>query len=144
MRLNQRRGDRRFPYDEGGVFYYLLTCMTLPFDTRLLDAALVERQQHLEQERQQVLQQVLDWLQQFGPEYGIDLAYVFGSVIQPGRFHDHSDVDLGVEEMNPVRQIEAIADLSMAILRDVDIVDLRHCHFAHRIRERGMVWMLDS
>ncbi|HEY9645117.1 MAG TPA: hypothetical protein V6C88_02040 [Chroococcidiopsis sp.] len=50
-------------------------------------------------------------------------------------------MDVGVEAIAPVLQIEAIADLSMALLRDVDIVDLRHCHFAHRIRSQGHQWM---
>lgn len=117
--------------------------MTLPFDTRLLDEVLVEQQENREQERQQVLQQVLDWLQRSGSHYGIDRAYLFGSVLRPGRFHEGSDVDLGVEVINSVKQIEAIAALSMTLLREVDIVDLRHCHFADRIRE-GLLWMRDS
>lgn len=115
-----------------------------PFDTSLLDQVLAERQQQHEHERQQVLQQVLAWLQNRGAHYGIASAYVFGSVTQPGRFHANSDVDIGVEAIDPVRQIEAIADLSMALLRDVDIVDLRHCHFAHRIRSQGKLWKLDN
>ncbi len=114
--------------------------MVSPFDTSLLDRILIERQQQRERERQQVLQQVLAWLQTSGVCYGIESAYLFGSVTQPGRFHENSDVDLGVEAINPVRQIDAIADLSMALLRDVDIVDLRRCHFAHRIREQGQLW----
>jgi hypothetical protein len=64
-------------------------------------------------------------------------------VLQLGRFHDGSDVDLGVEAINSVKQIEAIAALSMVLLREVDIVDLRHCHFAHRVRE-GLLWMRGS
>jgi uncharacterized protein len=106
----------------------------------LLDQVLAERRQQNEQTRQQVLQQVLDWLHSSGDRYGIEFAYLFGSVTQPGRFHEHSDVDLAVETIDPVLQIEAIADLSLALLRDVDIVDLRRCHFAHRIRERGQQW----
>jgi uncharacterized protein len=114
------------------------------FDTSLLDQVLAERQQQYERDRQQVLQQTVDWLQQSGALYGIESAYLFGSVTKPGRFHEQSDVDLGVETIDPVRQIDAIADLSMALLRDVDIVDLRHCHFAHRIREQGLLWTRDS
>jgi predicted nucleotidyltransferase len=112
-----------------------------PFDTRLLDQAIAERQAQHEQLRQQVLQQVLRWLEESGRKYGIDQAYIFGSVVQPGRFHAASDVDVGVETISSVQQIEAIADLSMMLLRDVDIVDMRYCHFAHRIRERGQRWM---
>jgi len=43
-----------------------------------------------------------------------------------------------------VKQIDAMADLSMALLRDVDIVDLRKCHFAHRIHEQGQLWIRDN
>jgi predicted nucleotidyltransferase len=118
--------------------------MSVPFDTRLLDEAVAKRQAQHEQERQQVLQQVLEWLQRSGQDYGIDRAYIFGSVIKPGRFHENSDVDVGVEEIDPVKQIDAMADLSMALMRDVDIVDLRKCHFAHRIREQGQLWIRDN
>lgn len=111
-----------------------------PFDTRLLDEVLAEQRANNERDRQQVLQQVLDWLQQRGAQYGIDHAYLFGSMVQEGRFRESSDVDLGVEAIDSVRQIDAIADLSMLLLRDVDIVDLRHCHFAHRIRAQGQRW----
>ncbi|MFM7424008.1 MAG: nucleotidyltransferase family protein, partial [Elainella sp.] len=114
------------------------------FDTRLLDQVLAERQQQREQIRQQVLQQVLNWLANSGDRYGIQSVYLFGSVTQPGRFHENSDVDLGVEQIDPVLQIEALADLSMVLLRDVDIVDLRRCHFAHRIRELGQKWTKGS
>lgn len=116
----------------------------MPFNTRLLDEALAEQQARCEQERQQVLQQVLLWLQQSGGDYGIDRAYIFGSVQQPGRFHIGSDVDLGVEAINAVQQIEAIAALSLVLQREVDVVDLRRCHFAHRIRETGQLWMRDG
>jgi predicted nucleotidyltransferase len=118
--------------------------MTVPFDTRLLDEAVAARQANREQDRQRVLQQVLEWLQQTGREYGLDRAYLFGSVSQPGRFHEGSDVDLGVEAIDAVKQIEAIASLSLVLLREVDLVDLRRCHFAHRIRETGLLWMRDS
>ncbi len=116
---------------------------SLSFDTSLIDQVWAERQQQREQQRQQVLQQVLAWLQAHGAAYGIETAFVFGSVTQPGRFHEGSDVDVGVAAIAPDRQIDAIADLSMALLRDVDIVDLRRCHFAHRIREQGVLWRQD-
>lgn len=118
--------------------------MTPPFDTRLLDQVIAERQQQREQSRQQVLQQVLAWLQSSGQHYGLETAYIFGSVTRPGRFHENSDVDIGVEQIDPVRQIDAIADLSFTLLREVDIVDLRRCHFAHRIREQGQRWTQDN
>jgi hypothetical protein len=118
--------------------------MSIHFDTHLLDQVLRDRQRLYEQTRQQVLDQVLDWLEAFGHSYGIESAYLFGSITQLGRFHENSDVDLAVEQIDPVRQIDAIADLSLALLRDVDIVDLRRCHFADRIRTQGQLWTKSS
>lgn len=64
------------------------------FDTIILDAALEQQREALEQERQQVVDRVLQLLDQWRPAYGIRPAYLFGSVARTGRFQQHSDVDL--------------------------------------------------
>lgn len=110
------------------------------FNTTYLDKVLCERRDRLEQQRQEVLQQVFDWLDCYGERYGLDKAYVFGSLVRPGRFREDSDVDLAVEAIDPDRLFQLMANLSEAVGRDVDLVELPKCHFAHRIRERGMLW----
>lgn len=73
----------------------------MPFDTSLLDAALARRRAQDEAERQRVATRVLHLLDDLGPRYNIQRAYLFGSVIKPGRFKaGSSDVDIAVEQNN--------------------------------------------
>ncbi len=69
----------------------------MAFDTLILDAALARRRSDYERQRQKLLAKALRLLDELGPGYGIQQAYVFGSLISPGRFGPHSDVDIAVE-----------------------------------------------
>jgi uncharacterized protein len=60
-------------------------------------------------------------------------------VTRPYQFTRNSDVDVAVEQFNP-EVFFAMAALSETLERDVGLVDLSKCHFAHRIRQQGMVW----
>jgi hypothetical protein len=110
------------------------------FDTSLLDAEMVRQKAAQEHKRRTVLDQVLGLLDELGPRYGICQAYVFGSVTRPGRFGQESDVDIAVERIAPAHFFDALSALSMALERDVDLVELRKCPFAHRIRDQGIRW----
>ncbi|MDB9525396.1 nucleotidyltransferase domain-containing protein [Oscillatoria sp. CS-180] len=114
--------------------------MTEKFDTFLLDAALMEKRQQLEQERLNTLQQVVSWLDQWGADYGISRAYLFGSLVRSNRFHSRSDIDLAVDTLEPDRFFGAIAALSEFTGRDVDLVELSKSPFADRIRQTGQLW----
>ena len=115
----------------------------MSFDTSLLDRLLAQRCTSLEHQRQAVLAQVLQWLEDFGSSYGIHQAYLFGSMIRPGEFKETSDVDIAVEEMNPEEFFSAISFLSTATGREVDLIQLKKCHFADRIRQKGDLWTKD-
>jgi hypothetical protein len=110
------------------------------FDTSILDEAKIRRQIESEQLRQQVLQTTLDFLDEFGSCQGVKNVIIFGSVIVPGRFRVQSDVDIAVEAVEPSLFFDLMASLSLALGREVDLVDLSHCHFADQIRQKGMVW----
>ncbi len=69
----------------------------MPFPTPILDRALADRRQQNEQQRLATCDRVLAWLDAFGRQYGIDRAYLFGSLTRPYRFTVRSDVDLAVE-----------------------------------------------
>jgi hypothetical protein len=110
------------------------------FDTSLLDQALAEQQKQREQERIATLEQVLTWLDQHAAAYSIHQAYVFGSLLRPNGFSQHSDVDVAVEAVNAKHFFQAMAALSEAVGRDVDLVELCKCPFAERIRQTGQLW----
>lgn len=110
------------------------------FDTSVLDEAKIRRRIDNEQLRQQVLQTTLDFLDGFGSCQGPEYVIIFGSVIVPGRFHIQSDVDIAVEAVEPTLFFDLMSSLSIALGREVDLVDLSYCHFADQIRQKGMVW----
>ncbi|MFN9173750.1 MAG: nucleotidyltransferase family protein [Synechocystis sp.] len=110
------------------------------FDTSLLDQVLQQKHQQLEQERQNLIQKTNHWLDQWGQKYGITKAYLFGSVTQPSRFRSGSDVDLALETVAPEVIFAIIAELSTALEREVDVIELSKCHFAEKIRRSGMPW----
>jgi predicted nucleotidyltransferase len=112
----------------------------MAFDTCLLDETVARRHTVLERERQAVLSDVLRLLEELGPQYNIRRAYIFGSTTRPGHFTEHSDVDIAVEPMEPEHFFAAISAFASALGHEVDLVELDKCHFAHRIRERGVEW----
>ncbi|MBD2072307.1 nucleotidyltransferase domain-containing protein [Leptolyngbya sp. FACHB-671] len=116
----------------------------VPFETNLLDAALTRRREDNEAQRLATIEQAIHWLETEGEQYGINEAYLFGSVTRPYRFTDNSDVDVAVEQFNPEDFFVAMAALSETLERDIDLVDLSKCHFAHRIRQQGMVWRRET
>jgi hypothetical protein len=116
----------------------------MAFDTSLLNRALAQRRAERERERRVVLDRVLALLDELGPRYGISQAYIFGSVTRAGRFDERSDVDIAVEQMDPEDFFDAMGAFSMALGREVDLIELRKCRFADRIRRQGIRWGLKS
>jgi uncharacterized protein len=116
----------------------------MPFDTYLLDEANARRQQHNEQQRQVILAKLFQWLDQFAEQYGMQGVYVFGSLTTAGRFTERSDVDVAIEGMNPDYFFDVMGYLVTELGREVDLVQLSKCHFAHRIREQGILWNSDG
>ena len=112
----------------------------MAFDTSVLDEALARRRATYEQERKILLAEVQRLLDDLGPRYGIQQAYVFGSLVTPGRFIPESDVDIAVEQIDPVHFFEAMGEFSMRLKREVDLVELNKCHFADKIRREGILW----
>ena len=112
----------------------------MPFETYLLDAALAHRREDNEKQQLAAVERITQWLESEGSRYGIDKAYLFGSVVRPYRFTERSDVDIAVERIEPDHFFGAMAALSEVLEREVDLVELSKCHFAHRIRQQGILW----
>lgn len=112
----------------------------MAFDTYLLDDWIAEHRTKLEQERQATFAKVIQWLEVFGDNYGIHQAYLFGSLIRPGKFTETSDLDIAIDEVNPEHFFSVIGLLSTELGREVDLIELKKCHFAHRIRQQGVLW----
>lgn len=112
----------------------------MSFNTDKLDQILKERATQNENQRQEVLKSVQHWLNDHAETYGVEQAYIFGSLTRPYQFQPHSDIDIAVEQVDPEGMFLMISFLMTDMNRDVDVIDLRKCHFAHKIRETGILW----
>jgi predicted nucleotidyltransferase len=110
------------------------------FPTPKLDKILGDRRLKLEEKRQKTLSKIIKWLDANADTYNIKKAYIFGSVTKPHKFTESSDVDIAIEEINPESFFFLISLLMEVMERDVDLILLNKCHFAHRIREKGILW----
>lgn len=112
----------------------------MAFNTYLLDERLANRQDTLEHEQQAVLHQVIQWLEAVESQYNIHHAYLFGSLTRPGHFNETSDVDIAVEQISPENFFTVVSLLAEAVGREIDLIVLDKCHFAHRIYQTGILW----
>lgn len=112
----------------------------MSFDTVILDQAIADKQARDEEERLATLAQLLSILESVAGEYGIQRAYIFGSLVHPGRFRPDSDVDIAVEQELAANYFAVLARLVAALGREVDLIELSRCHFADKIRQEGLRW----
>ena len=68
-------------------------------------------------------------------------AVVFGSLVRPGRFTEHSDVDLALEAEPPaMSRFQLTSLLSERLGRRVDLILLSECRFRDKILREGETW----
>lgn len=113
----------------------------MAFSTAKLDQLLEERSRRDEAERQALVDKVLRWLDVHGTQCGIRKAYLFGSLAQPYRFHQQSDIDIAIQPDRPIDLFALMGTISELTGRDVDLIELEKSHFAHRIRQTGIEWI---
>ncbi|WP_206043966.1 nucleotidyltransferase domain-containing protein [Geitlerinema sp. P-1104] len=112
----------------------------MSFNTDTLDRILKEQALQNENKRQDVLKSVKHWLDDHAATYGVERAYIFGSLTRPHQFKSHSDIDIAVEQVDAEGIFMMISFLMTDMNRDVDVIELRKCHFADKIRETGILW----
>ena len=112
----------------------------MPFDTSVLDRALTRRAAKWERERAALLHLLQQLLPEAAERYGLGSAYIFGSIVSPGRFSELSDVDIAVVELPASSFFKVAAFLSNRLGRDVDLIWLDEVHFAATIKRAGLLW----
>jgi uncharacterized protein len=93
-----------------------------------------------EKERLRVLSRVVEALDRLASDYTWKEAYLFGSIVKPGRFHCHSDVDVSLLGLSKYDHYAFVGDLSMLIERPADVIRLEECPFAEAIVSEGVKW----
>ncbi len=96
------------------------------FDTSTLDKAVRERRQRLAAEQAELLDRVRRTLLELREPFGIEAAYIVGSLRSPDWWRESSDVDVAVGGCSPI-VLEIVKALEEATGRAVDVIDLdRH------------------
>jgi uncharacterized protein len=113
-------------------------CYRPPVVTTLLQRLETERRERREELRQAVRAGLRDALRELLPEAPVRL---FGSITQPYRFSEHSDVDLALDaEVPGVSIYQLISLLSERLGRRVDVLLLTECRFRDKIIAQGELW----
>ena len=110
------------------------------FDFSIWKRNLARKEEEREKLRCAVLSRLDEALKVLSAKYSWDEIFVFGSVARKGTFHDRSDVDIGIEGLDPLQHYAFVGELSGLLERDVDVVLLEECGFAERIKEKGLKW----
>ena len=109
-------------------------------DFSIWERNLARKEEEREKLRQTVLVRLDEALKVLSEKYSWEEIFIFGSITCKGAFHDGSDVDVGIEGLNPLDHYAFVADISSLLERDVDVVILEECGFADRIKEKGQKW----
>ncbi len=110
------------------------------FDTSIWERNLARKAEEREKLRQTVLVRLDEALKVLSEKYSWEEIFIFGSITRKSAFNDGSDVDIGIEGLNPLDHYAFVADISSLLERDVDVVILEECGFADRIKEKGLKW----
>jgi len=105
--------------------------------TYILDEFLRKRREENEKERKRILLKVKETLIKIRNKYGIEGAFVLGSLIKPYRWGKFSDVDIAVEGaskyiLDIMKEIEDVTNCS------VDVIDLDRHPLKDYIKRKGL------
>jgi predicted nucleotidyltransferase len=107
------------------------------FDTSIRDHAALARREGLEKERLRVLARTTAALEQIRTRIPVREAFITGSLVQPGRWDQTSDVDVAVGGCS--RQVlEVMRLVEDATGKPVDVIDLDQHPRPDGVRSRGV------
>ncbi|NDC53828.1 MAG: nucleotidyltransferase domain-containing protein [Planctomycetia bacterium] len=105
----------------------------------LLRESIAVRTSACERERLAVRERLAAALREYLPAGS--RVWLYGSLIEPGRFREWSDIDLALEADPPAMSIYLLASLlTERCLRRVDVCLMTETRLATAIRRKGEVW----
>lgn len=99
-----------------------------------------KEQEDREKIRKRILHDVVKTLQLLMEKYTWKEIYLFGSLVQEGRFKPNSDVDIAVLGLNKFDYYTFIGEVSQILNRRVDVIRLEECHFSSSIVKKVIRW----
>jgi len=113
-------------------------------DFSVWERSCARKSEEREKSRQFALARLDKALSVLSEKYSWNGIFIFGSVAREGAFHENSDVDIGIEGLDPLQHHEFVGELSRLLERDVDVVLLEECGFGDRIKEKGLKWLMKT
>ncbi len=114
--------------------------MSTRFPTHIWEQALAQQRERREQRRQELLRAVSEALTELSRQIAFEEAYLFGSLTQPDRFYEGSDVDIAFVGLRDDDFFQALAFLSRRLATNVDIVQLEKHSRREQILQEGTRW----
>jgi len=103
--------------------------------------ALEEKKKTRELFRKRMISEVFEVLAGLSEKVTFDEAFLFGSLVRPYAFNDHSDIDIGFLNLDNDVFFFTIAFLSERLGRDVDVVQLETAgRIRTKILKEGIRW----
>lgn len=110
------------------------------FSTHLLARTLIKEREEKEQERQMQLATSFKALNALSRRISFEQAYIFGSLAQPHRFFEDSDVDIAFVGLKDQDFFQTIAFLSRELDREVDVLQLEDHPLWDKVIQEGIRW----
>jgi hypothetical protein len=114
--------------------------MSAKFSTHILERALAQQRQRRERQRRALLDGACAALEGLSQQIAFEEAYLFGSITQPERFSERSDIDIAFVGLRDEDFFRALAFLSRRLATDVDIVQLEKHPRREQILQGGIRW----
>lgn len=112
----------------------------MAYSTVLLDEAIEKKKRAQEAFRLELLEKLRHALDALSREIPFEEAFIFGSVTEPFKFSEQSDVDVGFVGLHDDHFFRAMSFLSAALCVDVDIVQLEAHRLGEKIIREGARW----
>ncbi|MBD3182198.1 hypothetical protein GF312_07895 [Candidatus Poribacteria bacterium] len=112
----------------------------MPYD--LIDKIHKQRKKKNELIRLETFSQLEKLLEKLSNEYGFSQAYIFGSLVKPGKFREDSDIDIAICGLENKYFFRLISVISREMLRDVDLCQMERATegFRDKILKQGVLW----
>lgn len=111
--------------------------------TYLLDKALRVKDADREKIRQEYIQRVKNVLQEMSKTIPFEAIYLFGTIIEPYRFSEKSDIDIAFVGLKDKDFFQTLAYLSRQLGRNVDVIQLdklKRARLKEKIINEGIKW----
>jgi uncharacterized protein len=114
------------------------------FDFSIWERHLARKEEQREELRHSVLLKLDKSLKVLSEKYSWKEIFIFGSITRNGAFHYNSDIDIGIEGLDPLKHYAFVGEISGLMERDVDVVILEECGFTEMIKEKGLIWSMKT